>query len=111
MGQKDVENRSWPTSFRGKFLIHAGKKFDLEGYQRIMSKMRLPLPEPGKFERGGIIGLAEITDCVTQSKSPWFSGPYGFVIRNATPLQFVAYDGQLGFFDVDESQLDLMGDE
>lgn len=25
---KPVENRSWPTSFRGRFLVHAGKTRD-----------------------------------------------------------------------------------
>lgn len=24
-GKKDIENRSWPTKFRGSFYIHAGK--------------------------------------------------------------------------------------
>ncbi|MEI3544750.1 MAG: ASCH domain-containing protein [Alphaproteobacteria bacterium] len=27
-GYKDIENRTWPTHFRGKVLIHAGKKWD-----------------------------------------------------------------------------------
>jgi hypothetical protein len=24
-GHKDIENRSWPTRYRGRFLIHAGR--------------------------------------------------------------------------------------
>jgi ASCH domain len=26
-GHKDIENRGWPTRFRGRILIHAGKKY------------------------------------------------------------------------------------
>ncbi len=29
-GHKDVENRSWPTKFRGRVYVHAGKRFDVE---------------------------------------------------------------------------------
>ncbi len=29
---KDIENRNWKTNFRGKFYIHASKKFDKSGY-------------------------------------------------------------------------------
>jgi hypothetical protein len=105
-GQKDVENRSWPTSFRGEFLVHAGKRFDHEGYRWIVSRMGIALPEPAEFERGGIVGVAEIADCVTQFNSPWFFGPYGFVIKKARPLRFAKLDGQLGFFDVIGKQSD-----
>lgn len=104
-GQKDVENRTWPTPFRGKFLIHAGKTFDDAGYQWIVSKMGLALPEPTEFERGGIVGVAEMTDCVKRYDSPWFFGPYGFVLKNARPLGFVPLAGQRLFFDVDEVEV------
>lgn len=103
-GQKDVENRTWPTPFRGRFLIHAGKTFDYAGYKWIASKMGLAMPEPGEFKRGGIIGAAEITACVTHCDSPWFFGPYGFVLKNAQLLPFVPLAGRLGFFAVEEIQ-------
>jgi hypothetical protein len=38
--------------------------------------------------RGGIIGIAEIVDCVAAHTSPWFEGPFGFVLRNARKLSF-----------------------
>ena len=53
-----------------------------------------PLP------RGGIIGSVNLADCVYQSDSPWFQGPYGFVLRDPKPLPFIPFKGQLGFFDV-----------
>ena len=41
---KNVENRTWATSYRGPLLIHAGKTFDHEGYQWIMDHIHL-IPE------------------------------------------------------------------
>jgi len=100
MGYKDVENRTWPTRFRGEFLVHTGKGFDQAGYEWVVSEMGLAVPQPREYEHGGVIGVATLTDCVTQHDSLWFSGPYGFVLRNARSLQFILLRGRLGFFDV-----------
>lgn len=99
-GQKDIENRSWPTKVRGPFLIHAGRKFDSTGYEWVVSEMGLAMPPPSEFRLGGIVGMGEITDCVTEHDSLWFSGPYGFVLKNAKPSPFVPLPGKLDFFDV-----------
>lgn len=103
-GYKDVENRSWSTDFRGKFLVHAGWIFDEEGYHRAVKKLDIDLPEPDDYERGGIVGVAEIYDCVTQSDSPWFEGKYGFLLKNARSLPFVAMKGKRMFFSIGESK-------
>ena len=68
-GHKDIENRSWPTSFRGPVLIHAGKRLDpdLEDAQDWPWRA---IDRPDDFEVGGIVGEAEIVDCVTASASP-----------------------------------------
>lgn len=100
-GHKDVENRTWTSSFRGRFLIHTGKTFDHDGYKWVLSEMGVALPDPSEFERGGIVGEAEMIDCVTRHNSPWFSGPYGFVLNNARRRPFVPMSGKLGFFDVE----------
>ena len=112
---KDIENRSWPTRFRGLVLIHAGvyapKADDVDEFNSVFhlavtdaSERKRICPkwtEALSFERGGIVGIAEIVGCVTTSSSPWFFGPYGFVLRNARPLPFHPCKGRLGFFDVD----------
>jgi hypothetical protein len=98
-GHKDIENREWSTKMRGKILIHAGKNIDRDGLRWIQSSH----PEinlPKTFELGGIVGEATITDCVTKSVSPWFFGTFGFVFKDAKPLPFKPYKGQLGFFEV-----------
>jgi len=85
---KDVENRDWPTRYRGWFLIHAGKAWDSS-------------PPPLALEgvpRGGIVGAARITDCVSSSVSYWWMGKFGFVLADAMPLHLVPCKGALGFF-------------
>jgi len=98
-GYKDIENRDWLTKGRGRVYIHAGKKIDKDAIWWIKQEFpHIPLPE--QFENGGIVGEARIVDCVEQSNSPWFFGKFGFVIKEAKPLSFIPYKGQLGFFEV-----------
>lgn len=52
------------------------------------------------MQRGGVVGEAELVDCVRESESPWFVGEYGFVLRNVKPLPFTPCAGALGFFRV-----------
>lgn len=62
----------------------------------------IQIPTREKLRFGGIVGEAEITDCVSRSRSPWFGGQFGFVLANARPLPFRPIRGQLGFFQVPE---------
>ena len=102
-GLKDVENRNWPTRFRGRFWVHAGKAVDRDAMDALASG-RHPVtgdpfyPDPLPMAFGGIIGVAEITDCVSAHPSPWFMGDYGFVLANAQALAFQPCRGLLGFF-------------
>lgn len=103
---KNIENRTWPTRFRGWFFIHAAKGMTQEEYYSV--KIWLPtigrsaaaahLPDFKQLERGGIVGMAKLGNCVIGSDSPWFCGPYGFVLDEVKPLPFRACKGALGFF-------------
>jgi hypothetical protein len=102
-GIKDIENRDWPTKFRGRVLIHAGVTYpkrdyadDAEDYPD-MYGIEYP---PREQMIGGIVGVATIIDCVSKSDSKWFLGAYGFVLADAKPLPFVPCKGKLSFFDV-----------
>lgn len=104
---KDIENREWPTKFRGRFLIHASKGMTRDEYTDGVwtledTESRIVLPPFECLERGGIVGTAMLTDCVQKSASPWFFGRYGFEIRDAMPLPFRPFKGALGFFEVPE---------
>lgn len=116
---KDIENRTWPTKFRGRILVHAAKGMTRGEHEDAIdfavaairadpknaeaTKTRT-LREMGfafdDLERGGIIGSVEIVDCVRDSASPWFMGPCGFVLRDPQPLPFRPFKGALGFFPV-----------
>jgi hypothetical protein len=107
---KNIENRDWPTKYRGRILIHAAKgctRMDFNDAIRFAeSRSERPIDlSLDTIQRGGIIGSVEIVDCVTHSTSPWFMGKYGFVLSDPQPLPFTQWKGQLGFFDVPLSAL------
>lgn len=63
---KDIENRDWPTGYRGTFLIHASKSTDPAGIQYAEENgIELPLILPA----GGIVGQVDLVDCVDKSDS------------------------------------------
>jgi len=98
---KDVENRSWRTAYRGRFAIHASKSFDAGAYAMLLERFPTrALPRRREFQQGGIVGTAELVDCVTEHESWWFEGPYGFVLQDVRPTRFVAMSGKLRFFKV-----------
>lgn len=101
-GYKDIENREWFTRFRGDFYVHAGQKIDRDAIDMIRS-MFPEIPLPDTFATGGIVGKAEMLDCVTAHDSEWFEGHYGFVLGKRTPVPFRRLRGQLGFFDVPDA--------
>lgn len=98
---KDIENRNWMHNFRGPVCIHASKSMtgmELDDAADFMRSLDVEIPRGLELQRGGIIGTAEIVDCVDSSESPWFVGRYGFVLRNARPVEFIPVKGLLGFF-------------
>lgn len=108
--EKRIENRDWFTNYRGPFLIHASKGctraewYDAVEFARhaVGDKFRgVRVPHVNAMARGGIVGIAELADCVSQSDSPWFMGEYGFVLRNVEPVKFHQCRGALGFFKPD----------
>lgn len=114
---KDIENRDWPTRFRGRVLLHASRWFKLAEIHDDLETLRLirehsnvaPVdliitPRMLRDAGGALVGSVEIVDCVSASASPWFFGKHGFVLRN--PEVFarpIPYRGQLGFFEVPET--------
>lgn len=102
---KPIENRNWRTNYRGAIAIHAGKKLDTAAWNDVVSGFH---PVTGALQRfdfdeaaarsGGIVGLADIVDCVEESDSDWFVGRYGFVLANQRAVDFIPCKGALGLF-------------
>jgi hypothetical protein len=105
-GWKDIENRSWPTKYRGDLLIHASKGMTRSEYDEALEATQEArgsldgFPSFDSLQRGGIVGAVKLVDCVSKCNSPWFFGPYGFVLSTAIDIPFLPYKGQLGFFEV-----------
>lgn len=120
-GHKDIENRTWQTKFRGRVLIHASKGMTRAEYaeanefvfssEGIPPKLFLELPDFNELQRGGIVGIATIIDCVppARGKSPWhIDGAFGFQITAARALPFLECKGALGFFNVPHEVAQLL---
>jgi hypothetical protein len=103
---KDIENRNWPTSVRGRILIHVGKTYDNIGHSWLEDAHGLVVPQWLKKNLGGIVGSVEIIDCVKGSQSKWFFGKFGFVLRDPITLPFMPLQGQLGFWNADYRRVD-----
>lgn len=99
-GKKDIENRTWSTSYRGPLVVHAGSsKADALAYdycERLGASISPTLP------RGVILGVVDLVDIVESSDSPWaMPGNLHWVLANPRPLDMpVAYLGRLGLLNV-----------
>ena len=105
-GYKDIENRTWPSFYRGPILVYASSQLDLAAATvvREYRRLRVPIPPTDQLARGQIVGLVNVLGCVDDHESEWFCGPYGLVMAN--PIAFpvgVPLKGQPGIFDVDDA--------
>lgn len=112
-GRKTMEIRRWPTARRGRILIHAPRIPDArqQAWAMVPADL-LPLAQLN----GGIVGVAELSDCLTYSNledfvrdqerhlndPSWFEPPtmYGFAFVGPRVLPFRKYPGWVRFFPV-----------
>jgi hypothetical protein len=107
-GGKDLENRTWHTKHRGRFLVHASKGMTRQEYCDALDlvlhigdiDVMRAFPMFHDLQRGGIIGSVELVDSLDHSDSPWYMGQKGFVLRDPKPLPFTPIKGRLQFFEV-----------
>lgn len=118
-GIKDIENRTWPTKFRGRVLVHAASKSWL--WHKVLQYLSPALKEfaiKNKWTRtwlenlqtGAIIGSVEIVDCFINHPSIWAEKTDGYdldspIIHNwvlANPIMFpepIPAKGKLSFWE------------
>ena len=95
-GLKDVENRTWRTDYRGRFLVHASRAWAHEG-ERFLRQHGLPVPRD--LPRGAIVGSVCLVDCVRGHPSLWsIDGQWQFVLAEPEGLPPQPCAGRLGFF-------------
>ena len=133
-GVKDIENRTWPTKFRGRVLIHAAAKpWTWQSLLKYLTPAMKSVFDKGGASRtwldcltkGKIIGSVEIVDCVINHPSVWaeksqlsenaddgwlyFDHPtYNWVLAN--PIKFpepIPAKGKLSFWEFDEKLINF----
>lgn len=107
IGWKDIENRSRATHYRGPLLIHASQTVDTGARAALLEELAADGDEESLAYFGGdpvigaIVGIVNLTDCVTESKSEWFEGPYGYILEDSLPFdQAIDVKGKLGIWDL-----------
>lgn len=103
-GLCDVSNHGWYTRHRGTVLIRAysiprmaytetlGIAVKALGWSNLTVDV-LPSIAEINAASGRILGVADVVDCVTESASPWFKGPYGLILGRVMALP-PAYAGR-----------------
>ncbi len=107
-GPKRIENRTWPTNYRGPLIIHAGKSRQWLGTEGDS----LPdLPDYDQLEYGAILGTVTLVDCVPYAEragEAFAEGPWCWILVDPKPLPApVPYKGAMGLFEVPESALKI----
>lgn len=105
-GYKDIENRTWVTRFRGRVYVHAGQLAMPPGsfpaQEEYIRQAGIGIPDD--LPRGAIVGEVALVDCVSFAASPWFCGPYGWIVADPRRYEIpIPCRGRLGFFRVDET--------
>jgi len=116
-GIKDIENRTWPTKFRGRVLVHASSaksqfNFSIEQHSKL-NQLGLRRWYDKEQIKGAIIGSVEIVDCVINHSSIWaeksemflksdiaYKPTYNWVLANPIPFpEPIPAKGKLSFWD------------
>ena len=99
-GAKRVENRTWPTSYRGPIAIHAGK-----------SKEWLDDPaDADVFVFGAVVALADLVGCkrVEELTGAWrehhhSTGPWCWMLSNVRRVGPVPFKGAQGLWEIPDA--------
>src|SRR5579871_1604867 len=106
-GMKTIENRTWPTNYRGPLLIHAGKS--RERMRETVYPDGSRVPSASSLVFGAILGKCTLIDCVKYEKvkgDVWSEPGWCWVLKDAEEFEKpIPYKGEMGLFDVPESVL------
>jgi hypothetical protein len=103
---KDVENRRWPTRFRGPITLHAAKSWDEDG-EAWLDDCGFNCPTLEALPAGAYVGTATITHCWRYSDREldrsgrylWAFGPWCFDLADVRALATpIPARGRLGVY-------------
>ena len=107
-GLKTVENRTWATPYRGRLVIHAGRKYDYDWTEKLPMGLAIRALNhfnatiPADLTETGIVGVVDVYDCTKAVSSGWHEkGNYGWYLRN--PIKFkhaIDTSGKQGLWNV-----------
>ncbi len=116
---KRVENRTWPTHYRGRLLIHAGRSRDwmtVNEAEQIEDDYEIPLKD---MAFGAFVARARLADCVryedghARRRYPWLamhqhaSGPWCWILADIERLEHpVPWRGAQGLWEIDDADLE-----
>src|SRR5690348_4912650 len=94
-GVKPMENRTWPTRYRGDLLIHAGKS----------RAWLMPEDDESSLVFGAIVAIVDLYDCVRLEDLPrelrfhdHANGPWCWLVRNVRRIAPVPARGAQGLW-------------
>lgn len=105
-GKKTIETRTWNTSFRGEFFIHASGNVDVGAMQKFDFK---DLPLRAIVGKAVLVAVKEYTtrtewdaDEDKHLAKGWWDGKkrFGFVLKDVQRVPVRHLPGKMGFFDV-----------
>ena len=96
---KDVENRSWQTSYRGLLAVHVGKAVEREAVDYLRAYGH---PVPDRLVTGALVGVVRVTGYASVTESWWgVPGQYQWQLTDPRPFaEPIPWRGHLGLFDV-----------
>jgi hypothetical protein len=80
-------------------LIHAALNLDSFAEHTESVERQHGISVPLELDRGGIVGVVDVIDCVANHESKWFEkGCFGWVLANPRRLKFRPCKGAVGIF-------------
>lgn len=93
---KDVENRTWSTSYRGLLAVHAGQRWDASG------AAWLAVASSQAYPRGVLLGTVHLVAVTRDARSRWAQpGAWHWVLADPRPFpEPIPWRGRQGLFPV-----------
>ncbi|MCT7955709.1 hypothetical protein [Laspinema palackyanum] len=110
---KNIENRVWPTDYRGELYIHAGKGWDANGAAWIEQNIGAKVPPQSELAAGELVAKVNLVNCQHWTKTAeqrehaaagsrnlwWQSFGYHWFLENIEVLETpIPLRGKLGIF-------------